>query len=431
MFDTNPRKYIVAGIVIIALFCGGFFLLSAFLPFYGAVIAPGYVKVLGNKKIIQHLEGGIVEKVLVRDGDTVKQGQTLIILKNEQVDANIDLLTGKLYYKLAERARLRAEAAMADSIKWPEELVKVMNDPQVSSILQEEIKIFDSKRTDLLNKISLYESQIIQLKKQRKGIEAQLSARKKILNALNEELSSKEELLREKYIDKPHILELRRKSAEAQGTCENLVQNIAEVDQKIEELQLRILNLRNSYKEEAIDELRKITDEIYTIREQLRPLLDTKKRMKITAPITGVVLNLRIHSDKSRVVKPGEPLMEIVPRNSEMVVEARVRPDEITKIYKNQPARVQLSAFDRRTTPPVPGTVIYVSADQVSSDTGHGVQAYYVAHVKIDSADLKKAGAYLYPGMPAICYLTTKRRTILDYLLDPLLQGMDKALRES
>ena len=122
--------------------------------------------------------------------------------------------------------------------------------------------------------------------------------------------------------------------------------------------------------------------------------------------------------------------MEIVPKDSEMIVEARIRPDEITKVYKGQKAKVQLTAFDRRSTPPVPGEVTYVSADQISQQTSRGVQSFYIAHVKVDEKRLKEIGAYLYPGMPAVCYMTTKKRTILDYLLEPILKVTDQALRE-
>ena len=184
------------------------------------------------------------------------------------------------------------------------------------------------------------------------------------------------------------ILELRRKAAETKGSKQALIASIAQTEQKIEEFQLRILDIKNTYKENAISELRKDTDEVFSLREQLRPLLDAQKRLQIVAPIAGTVLNLRVHSESARVIKAGEPLMEIVPDNSEMIIEARIRPDEITKVYKGQAAKVQLSAFDRRATPPVPGKVIYVSADQIVRNTSHGVRAFYMALVKVDEQAL-------------------------------------------
>ncbi len=382
---------------------------------YRAVIAPAFVKVFGEKKIVQHLEGGIVDRVFVKEGDRVKRGQVLIRLKSEKIDAQIDLLQGKL------------ESLMKPYIEWPKELLERRSDPKVKAAMDEEEAIFLSRRKDLLNRISLYEKQIAQLEKQKDGIRAQLLAQEEIYRALKEELNAKEDLFKKKYIDKTQILELKRKLAETRGKKESLKHTLAQLDQKIEELRLQILNEKNRYKEEAFSELRKVTDEIFSLKEQLRPLLDAKKRLEITAPIDGIVHNLKVHSEKTRVIKPGEPIMEIVPEDSELIIEARIRPQDITRVYKGQKARVQLTAFDRRSTPPVHGKVIYVSADQVSTQTPKGPYSYYIAYIKVNEDELKKYGAYLYPGMPAVCYLTTKKRTIIDYLLEPIT---DQALRE-
>ncbi len=429
--NTDPKKYVILGIIIIALFFGGLLAWAAFLPFYGAVIAPGEVKVLGNKKVVQHLEGGIVDKVFVKEGDKVKKGQLLIRLKSEKINAQIDLLQGKLDFKMAERARLKAESLMEPKILWPEELLKRKDNPKVKSVMDEEEAIFISRRKDLLNKISLYKKQIEQLKKEKEGIKAQLIAQKEIYLALKEELTAKEDLFKKNYIDKTQILELRRKIAETRGKKESLSHTLAELDERIAQIRLQILNEKNKYKEEAVSELRKVTDEIFSLREQLRPLIDTKKRLEIVAPIDGIVLNVTVHPGESRVIKPGEPLMEIVPENSELIIEARIRTKDIAKVYEGQKARVQLSAFDRRTTPPVSGKVIYVSPDQFSINTPKGAYPFYKAYVKVDEDELKKYGAYLYPGMPAVCFLTTKKRTIIDYILEPLLKVADRALKES
>ena len=429
--NTDPKKYIILGIIIIVLFFGGILAWAAFLPFYGAVIAPGMVKVSGDKKVVQHLEGGIVDKVFVKEGDKVKRGQVLVRLKSEKINAQIDLLQGKLDFKMAERARLRAESLMEPKIIWPEELLKRKDDPKVKAVMDEEEAIFISRRKDLLNKISLYEKQIEQLKKEKEGVKAQLIAQEEIYLALKEELTAKEALFKKNYIDKTKILELRRKIAETKGRKESLSHTLAELDERIAQIRLQILTEKNKYKEEAVSELRKVTDEIFSLKEQLRPLIDAKKRLDIVAPIDGIVLNIKVHPGESRVIKPGEPLMEIVPENSELIIEARIRPQDIANVYKGQNARVQLTAFDRRTTPPVEGKIIYVSPDQFSLQTSKGFYSFYKAHVKVDENELKKYNAYLYPGMPAVCYLTTKKRTIIDYILEPIIKVADKALKES
>jgi len=431
IINTDPKKYVILGTIVIALFFGGLLAWAALLPFYGAVIAPGEVKVLGDKKVVQHLEGGIVDKVFVKEGDKVKKGQVLIRLKSEKINAQIDLLQGKLDFKMAERARLKAESLMMPKIEWPEELLKRKDDPKVKAVMDEEEAIFTSRRKDLLNKISLYEKQIEQLKKEKEGIKAQLIAQKEIYLALKEELTAKEALFKKNYIDKTQILELRRKIAETKGRKESLFHTLAQLDERIAQIRLQILNEKNKYKEEAVSELRKVTDEIFSLREQLRPLIDAKKRLEIVAPIDGIVLNVTVHPGESRVIKPGEPLMEIVPENSELIIEARIRTKDIAEVYEGQNARVQLSAFDRRTTPPVKGKVTYVSPAQFSINTPKGAYSFYKAYVKVDEDELKKYGAYLYPGMPAVCFLTTKKRTIIDYILEPILKVADRALKES
>lgn len=430
VLNTNPRSVIVAGLIIIVLFFGGLAAWSAFLPFYGAVIVPGVVKVSENKKIVQHLEGGIVDKIFVREGDSVEKGQLLIRLQGAKIRASVALNQGQLWAKLALAARLQAESRLRDTISWPAELQRVKNRKEASDAIAKELEVFTSKRRDLLGKIALYESQSEQLEKQRQGAQAELKAQEEILVVLEEEITAKEDLLKDKYIDKAQVLELKRQLSTTRGRSGSLEQTIAENSQHIEEFKLRIVALRNTYRDDAVSELSQVSDAIFQIREQLRPMLDAEARLDIVAPIGGVVINLQVHPESSTVIRSGDPLLEIVPEGAQLIVEARLQSDEITKVHKGQRTEVTLSAFDRRTTPRIPGVVDYVSADQVTQDTPQGQFSFYMVHVVVDPQELEKAGAYLYPGMPAVCYITTDRRTILSYLLEPFLKMTDDALRE-
>ena len=428
--NTNPNKLILAGVLIILFFFGGLGAWSAFFPFQGAVIASGTVKVSNEKKTVQHLEGGIVDEILVQEGDRVDKGQVLIRLKSSRVNASVALLQGRLWAKKAEAARLEAESTMDKRIDWPESLLGATDQPEVRQVMEKQQAIFDSRRKDLEGKISLHYSQIEQLKEQIEGIQEELAAQKDIILALKEELSAKEKLLQGKYIDKAAILELRRMLAERKGREGRLKQNIAEAGQRIEELKLRIVDLRNSYREKAVSRLSEVSDLIFELREQLRPQVDAQERLEITAPIAGEVMNLRIHSEDSGVIQAGQPILDIVPGQAKLVVEARVRLQDITDVKRGQAAKVQLSAFNRRNTPPIPGEVIYVSADQVTEETGRGAASYYLAHVRVNPERLSESGAYLSPGMPAVCYITTEERTVLGYLLEPILGIVDQAMRE-
>lgn len=431
ILNTNPRPIIWAGVVIIAVFFGGLIAWSALLPFYGAVLAPGTVKVLQNKKVVQHLEGGIIDKIFVREGDEVKAGQVLIRLRDERIEASVSLAQGQLWAKLALAARLRAESGLAESIEWPQEMLDAADDPEVIDAKNKEGAVFESRLRDMKGKATLYSSQIEQLQRQIEGGQAELKAQQSIIASLEKEIAAKEVLLKDKYIDQAQILELQRRLSSSEGQAGSLRQSIAEGNKRIEELRLRIVDLRNSYREAAISELSRVADEIFQLREQLRPMRDSQTRLDIIAPVDGIVLNLLVHSENSAVIRAGEPIMDIVPKDSRLIIEGHIPPNEITNVYKGQKAEVVLSAFDRRTTPRFPGVVDYVSADQMTQQTPAGKMPYYLVHIVVDEAALKESGAYLYPGMPAECYITTSERTILFYLLEPFFKVMDRALKES
>lgn len=429
VLSTNPTKYIIAGCLVIALFFGGLTVWSVYFPFQGAVIAQGFVNVLGERKVVQHLEGGLIERIVVREGDRVAEGDTLIELKSPQVTSNVELLQGRLWTKLAETGRLQAEVTMAGAIQWPEELTAVKDLPEVAEILSTENQIFIHRRSDLLGKIELYQSQAKQLGNQIDGAGEELAAVGEIIENLTEDIESKRPLLKDQYMGKSDILELERRLAEHQGRRGKLKQDIAGFHQAIEELKLRVVDIKNQYREAAVSRLGEAKDLIFEVREQIKPQLDAKERLIIRAPISGEVINMQVHSEGSGVIAPGMPLLEIVPKNLKMIIKAQVRPQDIVSVKKGQPTKVQLSAFQRKSTPPVRGEVVYVSPDLMLPEDGRGMP-YYEAHVEIDPVDLKEKDAYLSPGMPVACYITTDKRTVISYLLGPLLRNVDTAMRE-
>ncbi|MDY6849579.1 MAG: HlyD family type I secretion periplasmic adaptor subunit [Thermodesulfobacteriota bacterium] len=428
-FETNPRRIILAGLIVIALFFGGLGTWAALSPFSGAVIAPGSVKVTQERKTVQHLEGGMVDEIYVREGSKVKPGQLLIRLKSEAAVASVDMLRGQLTAKLAQQARLLAESSLEESIEWPEELTARSEDPEVAAILKKERDIFTSQRTDLLGKLDLIQSQIRQLEEKIIGAEEEFEANSRIIAALQEEVEAKETLLEGRYIDMSQVLELRRRLAEREGDRGRLRQTIAETRQRIEELKLQRVDLKNRYRTQAATRLSEVSDEIFALREKLRPALDTRVRLEIRAPIAGEVINLQVHSEGAGVIRPGQPIMEIVPEGAELIVESRIKPEDITKVRPGQPAKVQLTAFNRREVSPVDGEVTYVSADQLM-DERTNARPYYLVHVRVNPAALEKEQIHLSPGMPAVCFITTDQRTVLGYLLEPLFYFLDRSLRE-
>ena len=430
LLNTNPTPLIIAGLLIIICFFGGLAAWSIYFPFQGAVIAPGTVKVSGERKTVQHLEGGIIEEILVKEGDQVKEGDILIRLQSIRVEANVDLLQGRLYGKLAGHDRLTAEVKMATKISWSKELLNQQGNRDVDKIMAAEKSIFLSRRSDIEGKTSLYHSQIKQLGNRIDGANEEFSTQKKIIDNIQEEVDVKKKLLQENYMGKSEIMELQRRLAEHEGRRGKLKQDIAQYRQMIEEFKLRIVDLKNQYREKAITNLGETKDIIFEIKEQIKPAQDTQSRLTVRAPISGEVINMQVHSENGGVITPGMPLLDIVPANSKLIISARVSPQDITRVHKGQSTKVQLSAFDRNSTPPVPGVVTYIAADLTNDNTARGVMSYYIAHVEVNQADLKANNAYLSPGMPAACYITTDERSVISYLLEPLLINADRAMRE-
>ena len=430
ILNTNPLKFILAGLFVIALFFGGLTIWSVYFPFQGAVVASGEVKVVGERKTVQHLEGGMIDKIFVKEGDTVAQGDVLIELKSSQVNSNVDLLQGRLWAKQAEAARLRSEGGMKADIVWPAVFETLKDNSEINEIVSTETNIFRSRRSDIQGKVQLYDSQIMQLGNRIKGAKEELNSQIEIINNLEEDLTSKRPLVKEKYMGKTNILELERTLAEYKGRKGKLIQDIAQFHQMIQELKLRIVDIKNQYKDQAVSKLGDVSDIIFEINEQIKPQLDAQERLEIRAPLAGVVINMQVHSEDSGVIRGGMPLLEIVPQDLKMIIKVHVRPQDIISVKKGQETKVTLAAFQRNSTPPVNGKVTYVSPDLMSLQTTQGMMSYYEAHVEIDKADLKAKKAYLSPGMPVACYITTDTRTVISYLLGPLLSGVDTAMRE-
>jgi len=430
VLNTNPSKYIIAGLLVIILFFGGLGVWSVYFPFQGAVIAPGVVNVFGERKMVQHLEGGMVNKIFVKEGDEVTQGDVLIELKSSQVSSNVELLQGRLWAKEAEAARLRAEAVMKPSISWPKALDEVKGNPDIAQILSTEKDIFVSRRSDLKGKIKLHHSQISQTKNRIEGAKEELKSVAEIILNLEEDLISKRPLLAEKYMGKSDILTLERSLSEYRGRKGKLKQDIAQFTQMIQEYKLRIVDMENQYRDAAVSKLGEVTDLIFDLKDQIKPMLDAEHRLEVRAPVSGVVINMQVHSEDSGVIRPGMSLLEIVPKDLSMVIKAQVRPQDIISVKKGQATKMQLAAFQRKSTPPIMGKVTYVSPDLMHEQSSRGEISYYEVYVQVDEVDLKAHNAYLSPGMPAACYITTESRTVISYLLDPLLENVDKAMRE-
>ena len=425
----DPRRIIRQGVLVVGILFGALGLWSVLGHISGAVVAPGRIKIETERKTVQHLEGGIVDAILVREGEEVRAGQPLIILESVQIDANASMLQKQLVAQSAARIRLAAEKDLKDALRWPGDLRQLAEDSHSADVLENEERIFTARRDALNAQVSLLNAQLAQLEAQAAGFDDQMKAEQAIIGTLDEELRAKRQLYRERYLEKSQILELERTLAGHQGNRGRLKQSIAEARQKAAELNLRIEEVKVRFVEEAASGLGKLENDIVQTRERIRPLKDARKRLRIAAPVGGRVEDLKVHS-RGGVVRPGEPLMDIVPHDNPLIVESHVPVHRITDGYVGQDALVQLDAFDTRIIPHMPGKITYISADRLEERTSAGAMPYYLCYVEIDPKALTDARLYLSPGMPATVFITTRQSTVLYYMMEPLIKNWDRALRE-
>ena len=429
----DARKIIRTGMLIVAIFFGGGGLWATLAKVSGAVIFQGVVKVEAERKVVQHLEGGIIKEILARNGDHVQKDRPLLVLESSKIEAAVDQLQAQIYSQMVSGARLTAEKDMASSISFPPELKNAQGgyvSDDIKALIDAETKVFNSQRTALQGQEDLTASQIEQIEEQINSLSERVKAEDSIIAALNEELEAKEVLYKDRFIDKSMILSLKRSKAENEGLRGQFLGAIAENREKIAAMKLQRVSLRNKYVEDATNKLADTGKLLLDLRDRLSPLEDARQRLTILAPMAGTVVGLNFHS-VGGVLGPGQPILDIVPEGSPLVVEGKIQISDIAKVAKGQKADVQLLAFDTRTHPKVPGVVSYVSADRVVENTPMGPQSFYNVQVELDKDALASADLYLSPGMPAAVFVLTKARTVLDYALEPLLKSADMAMREN
>ena len=416
------------GIFVIAVGIAAFAAWAALAPLSGAIIAPGFVKIDLNRKVVQHLEGGIVREIRVRDGEQVRQGQALVVIEDVRVDATMDQLSTQLIAERAKAARLVAEAAYAPKPVFSSDILRRENELKVAETLERERALFQARRAAVESQIALLRRQVRESGDEAAALNDQIAAESRAIALQREELKANEDLLKQNYVQKTRVLTLQRAVAEYEAKHGEHRAELAKTRQRTSELDLRILSAQNAYKQTAIDELKDATARIFEVEERLRPSQDAAQRQQVTAPIAGEVVGLRVFSPGA-AVGPRDVLMEIVPNDKTLIVEARIRPEDINHVHAGSEADIRLTAYKQRTTPLVQGSVTYVSGDRlVDTQTG---APYYVVHIGVPPGALADAGNLrLQAGMPAEIFVRTDQRSALDYLLAPVTSYLRRGMRE-
>jgi len=426
--DDGLQKRIKVGFAVIGLIFGalGAWTLTATLD--GAVVAAGTVQVEAARKKVQHLEGGIVKEVRVRDGDAVAEGDVLIRLDDTAVGANLRLVQGQSAELTIKRYRLLAERDGADAFVLPQVIAIHAVDRGLADIVAGQRALFDARRVSRLLEIDLLRQQEVQLRAQIDGLQKQEESKTKQIAFYEDELQGLRMLFSKGLTPKGRLLALERDAERGRGEMAALASSVAGAETKLKEIELGIARLTQTFQEKVAEELRTVEAESNTFAERLVGAEDQTQRTEIRAPRRGRVLNLAVHN-AGGVIKPGETVMEIVPEDDTLVIGARVAPQDVDKVVPRAPATVRLSAFNQRTTPELTGEVQRISADLIS-DAASG-QAFYQAIIEVPPGEADRLqGLVLVPGMPAEVFIRTGARTPLAYLLKPLTDSFARALRE-
>ncbi|YCO01594.1 HlyD family type I secretion periplasmic adaptor subunit [Vibrio sp. VNB-15] len=422
--ELNLKGPIFLALFTLILFVGGLGYWAATAKLESAAIAYGDLSVLSKRQEIQHLEGGIIDKLYVQEGDLVEKGQLLIQLSERQSTAKLDALGGQYIHTLAKENRLNAELDELPDINWSQDLETIQSTDIVSEAKSVQNKIFEARKRFFDSKLSIINQSISGANLELENLKQTKVIERERLKFIEEEITSNQALVQKGFSGKSALLQLKRLAAEVRSTLSQLDRQSLTVGKRLDENQAKIEELRLERLNEIVEELRNTKTEMVTIREEYRSAKDVVARTAIVAPIAGRVVNMQVFTEKG-VIGSGETLLELVPQDDKLLVEARVSPQDIDLITPGQHAQIRLTALNARTLAPLDGTVLTISADKLSEQNEDD---FYLARIALSQEDVAKHR--LTSGMNAEVLILSEPRTPLSYLVKPLTESMNRAFRE-
>lgn len=424
------RGHAIFGVALLLATFGGFGAWAFRAPLAAAVIAPGSFVATGQNKIVQHLEGGIIKDILVAEGDRVQQGDVLVRMDETASLANERELELRQQRLEATEARLVAEYEERDELVFSKELEEARSRNEVEAILASQQLAFNVSRRSLTQDLTLLLRNADALDVRKVGYETQLDSHRRQLDLLREELEAKQALFDKRLIRRPEVLAVERVVAEAEGQIGRLEAEISEIAQIQQKYVVEIEKVRSQYRQAALDELQMVQAELESLREQFRKARNVLARSEVTAPVAGTIVRLHYHT-AGGVIESGKPILEILPLDAPLIIEAMISRTEIDSVRTGQAAAVRLTALNQRTTPVLQGEVFYISADAIAEGGPNGPQEVYLARVSLGADQLERVpGFTATPGMPAEIMIQTQSRTFAQYVAKPILDSMSRAFRE-
>jgi HlyD family type I secretion membrane fusion protein len=423
--DTRPA--ILGGIAVIAFVLFGLVGWAATAPVASAVIAQGVVVVDGKRKEVQHLEGGIVHTIFVRDGAKVAANQILIRLDEARARATLGVVQTALDAARVLEARLKSERDDVDLL-FPQDLMLRRDEPTLVEMMQAQKVLLEARRSSFQGQQSILRQRIAQYEQEIGGLDAQRVALEKQMDLVEDELEGLRELLAKGIAPKTKVLALEREAARLLGSRGERVADIARAQVVIGGTKLEMLQAERTFRENVVKDIRDVQAQIADLQERLAVAKSTLDHIEIRAPVAGTVVGLNAHT-KGGVIKPGETILEIVPDAERLIIEGQIQPADIDNTTPGMETDIRLTAFKQRTTPVLVGRLIYVSADRIS-DPRSGA-AYYLARVEVPEHELDRIRPQvLQAGMPAEILIRKRDRTALEYLVQPVMDAMGRAWHE-
>lgn len=407
------------------------FVLGSLVPIDSAAIARGHIVVLSNKKTVQHLEGGIIRAILVKEGDKVKEGQPLMELSDIASKASQTIVRSELYAARVSEARLLALKQGANAMtvdKTIQEAAKA--NPELAKAIATQKDMFLTQRRTRNDKLKTLKQRIELYNEEITGLRAQVRSADGQLKLITQEVAPMQRLVSKGYAAKPQLLALQRRQQELEGNRGQYLAGIAKARQSITETNMQIVDMGNEFDTQNTTEMKEVQAQLADYEERLRATSDVVARTSITSPYEGIVTGLKYHT-VGGVITPGSPIMDIVPQQEKLVVEAQVNPSDIDVVEPGLSTRVSFSAYKTRSLPRLGGKVTHVSADAFTTQEAVP-QSYYTARVEVDNEELSRLDekVKLYPGMPIEVFINTGSRSFLGYLFAPITQSLHRAFRE-
>ena len=427
----SARGPVILGIIAVLVLVGGFGTWATTSTLAGAIVAPGAIEVEANRQAVQHPDGGVVDEILVKEGNMVEAGQVLIRLDPQHLSSELAIIESQLFELMARRGRLEAERDGVDAITFdPELLAATERSPDVAEMLESNRRLFTQRVESLGSSVDQLEKRKGQITSQIEGLDAQYDALRAQLALVNEELTGQLDLQKKGLAQLPKVLALQREQARLEGSSGEIVASKAQAEGRITEIEIEILKTRAQVREDAISKLSEQEGTELELAERRRAILEQLDRLDIRAPLSGAVHELNVFGERS-VIRAAEPILYIVPQDQPLVLGVQIQTIHVDEVHVGQEVVLRFSAFDTRRTPEIFGRVISVSPDAIHDErTGH---SYYRARVEISEGEIAKLpeGSVLIPGMPVQAYLRTGDRSPAAYLLKPFTDYFNTAFREN